>query len=81
MGYVKKAYREIFKILDNKICLPTGWDNFVKKQTIAHNLIIKSSKNKCYCTNCRQTFFSSKKVNQTAKCPYCHNKYLINSRM
>ena len=32
MGYVKKAYREIFYLLDNYSELPKGWDMFVKKQ-------------------------------------------------
>lgn len=77
MGYVKKAYRKIFNELDYNYCLPDGWDDFVDKQTISHNLIIKSSKNKCHCTNCNYTFTSTKKVNEETKCPYCHNKYLI----
>ena len=77
MGYVKKAYREIFNLLDNYSELPKGWDMFVKKQEKYHNLIIKSSKNKCYCTNCNSNFVSKKKVNEEVKCPHCHNKYLI----
>ena len=77
MGYIKKAHREILQILDNIPSLPNGWDKFVDKQAIYHNLIIKSAKNKCFCTNCKTHFFSSKKVNQEVKCPNCHNKYLI----
>ena len=77
MGYVKVAYRKIFYQLDHYSELPNGWDEFVKKQEQYHNLIIKSSKNKCHCTNCNYDFYSKKKVNEEAKCPNCHNKYLI----
>lgn len=77
MGYIRVAHREVLRQLDNKLELPKGWDKFVEEQAKYHNLIIKSSKNKCYCTNCNNTFISSKKVNQETKCPYCHNKYLI----
>lgn len=77
MGYIKVAYQEILKHLDNYSELPKGWNKFVNKQAIKHNLIIKSSKNKCYCTNCKHSFISAKKINKEVKCPNCHNKYLI----
>ena len=77
MGYVKVAYRDIFYQLDHCFELPIGWDEFVKKQEKSHNLIIKSSKNKCHCTNCNYDFVSTKKINEQVKCPNCHNKYLI----
>lgn len=77
MGYVKKTYREIFNKLDNCSEFPKGWDNFVNKQAVKQNLIIKSNKNKCFCTNCYHNFISTKKINETVKCPYCHNTYLI----
>lgn len=77
MGYIKKAHREILNWLDNYYELPKGWDKFVEKQEKYHNLIIKSSKNQCHCTNCNSNFISKKKVNEEVKCPYCHNKYLI----
>lgn len=77
MGYIKVAYQEILRYLDNYSEMPKGWNGFVNKQAIKHNLIIKSSKNKCYCTNCHNTFISTKKVKKETKCPYCHNKYLI----
>lgn len=77
MGYVKVAYRNIFRQLDCYSYLPEGWDNFVNKQAKYHNLIIKSSKGQCYCTNCNNTFISTKKVNKEVKCPNCRNKYLI----
>ena len=77
MGYVKKAYRIIFETLDNKMEYPKGWDEFVNKNAIPHNLIIKIGKGKCHCTNCDNDFFSNKKVGEKIKCPYCRNKYLI----
>lgn len=77
MGYVKVAYRNIFRQLDCYSYLPEGWDNFVDKQAKYHNLIIKSSKGKCHCTNCNHDFISNKKINEKVKCPNCHNKYLI----
>ena len=77
MGYVKKAYRKIFETLDNKMEYPKGWNEFVDKNAILHNLIIKIGKGKCHCTNCNNDFFSNKKVGEEIKCPYCKNKYLI----
>ena len=77
MGYIKVAYQRILRHLDYYSVLPNGWNAFVKKQEIKQNLIIKSSKNKCFCTNCNHEFISRKKVNEQAKCPNCKNKYLI----
>lgn len=77
MGYVKVAYRNIFRQLDNYSYLPNGWNEFVNKQAKYHNLIIKSSKNKCHCTNCKYDFISTKKVNEKVTCPNCRNKYPI----
>lgn len=77
MGYVKVKYRNIFKELDYYSYMPNGWDKFVKKQAQFQNLIIKSSKGKCHCTNCEYDFISNKKVNEYAKCPNCKNRYLI----
>lgn len=77
MGYVKVAYRNIFRQLDYYSYLPNGWDEFVNKQAKYHNLVIKSNKNKCHCTNCNTDFISTKKVNDNVKCPNCRNKYLI----
>lgn len=77
MGYIKVAYQRILRHLDYYSILPKGWNEFVKKQEIKQNLIIKSSKNKCFCTNCNHEFISRKKVNEQAKCPNCKNKYLI----
>lgn len=77
MGYIKVAHKEILRQMDNYSNLPKGWDEFVDKQAKYHNLIIKSKKNQCYCTNCKNTFTSKKQVNQEVKCPNCKNKYLI----
>lgn len=77
MGYIKIAYQNILKKLDMDSELPSGWDKFVKEQEKEHNLIIKSRKNKCFCTNCKYKFFSNKKINDEVRCPNCHNKYLI----
>ena len=77
MGYIKVKYQEILRKLDYYSCLPYGWNEFVKLKEIKHNLIIKSSKNKCYCTNCGHEFFSKSKINDKVKCPNCKNKYLI----
>lgn len=77
MGYIKMEYKEILRYLDYYSILPKGWNEFVNKQAINHNLIIKSRKNKCICTNCNYEFTSNKKINEKAKCPNCHNKYLI----
>ena len=77
MGYIKVAYRDILRQLDYYSELPKGWNEFIKKQEKYHNLIIKSSKNKCFCTNCHHHFISNKKIKEEVKCPNCHNKYLI----
>lgn len=77
MGYIKVAYRKILNHLDYYSELPRGWNEFIKEQEKLHNLIIKSSKNKCFCTNCHHHFISTKKVKEEVKCPNCHNKYLI----
>lgn len=60
MGYIKIAYRKIFAQLDDCLDFPNGWEKFVNKNTKSHNLIIKSSKNKCHCTNCNYDFTSKK---------------------
>ena len=76
MGYIKVAHRKILEQLDSNNEFPTGWDKFVEKQSKFHNLLIKTNK-KCYCTNCKNTFKTNKKVGEKIKCPNCKNKYLI----
>ena len=77
MGYIKVKYQKILEEMDNNPSLPNGWQNFIEVQKKHHNLIIKSSKNKCFCTNCKHEFISNKKINEITKCPNCKNKYLI----
>lgn len=77
MGYIKVAYQKILRKMDESSYLPNGWNEFVDKYKINHNLIIKGRNNKCYCTNCHHNFKSKKKVMEEIKCPICHNKYLI----
>lgn len=77
MGYIKIAYQDILNKIDRDNTIPKGWNEFVTKNAIPHNLIIKSSKNNCCCTNCKNTFISKYKVNEKVKCPHCNNKYLI----
>lgn len=77
MGYIKVAYQKILRHLDNYSELPPKWDTFVEEKAKYQNLIIKSSKGHCFCTNCKNEFVSSKKINEYAKCPNCHNNYLI----
>ncbi len=77
MGYIKIAHKNILRQLDYYSVLPNGWTEFLKTQEKHQNLIIKSSKNKCHCTNCNNDFNSNKKINEEVKCPNCHNKYLI----
>lgn len=77
MGYIKVACRDILNKLDYNSCLPSCWDEFVKKQEKYHGLIIKSANHKCHCTNCNYDFISKKRIKEEAKCPNCHNKYII----
>ena len=77
MGYIKVAYRNIFKQLDFYSYLPDGWNEFVNEKAKYQNLIIKSGKGKCHCTNCNHNFISTKRINEKVKCPNCCNKYLI----
>ena len=80
MGYVRVAYRKIFEELDSNDSMPKGWDKFVEKHAEYQNLIIRSSKNRCHCTNCNHDFISKKKVGEIAKCPNCKNKYLVKKK-
>ena len=46
MGYVKVKYQRMLDILDDRYYLPTGWDEFVEKNSVKHNLIFKGSKSR-----------------------------------
>lgn len=74
--YIKKKDRELFQFIDNELKTPSRWLNFVNKQRVYHNLIIKK-KDKYTCTNCKHIFPSDKKVNEECKCPNCKNTYLV----
>lgn len=76
MGYIKKVYREILEDMDYMNYYPDKWDEFVSKQEVKQNLLIKKG-NECVCTNCKHIFKSKKKVKQKDKCPNCKNTYLI----
>ncbi len=76
--YIKKKERELFKLIDDKLKIPSKWIKFVDKQRVHHNLIIKK-KNEYICTNCKHIFHSDKKVNEECKCPNCKNTYLVKS--
>ena len=77
MGYVKVKYQRMLDILDNRYFLPIGWNEFVEKNCVKHNLIFKGSKSTCTCSHCGHTFESKTKVNDYEKCPSCNNKYLV----
>lgn len=76
MGYIKKVYREMLNKMDYMNYFPKKWDEFVNKQELEQNLIIKKGK-ECVCTNCKHIFKCDKKVNEQAKCPNCKNTYTI----
>ena len=69
MGYIRKNIRKIIAEIDEHK-MPSRWDEFVKKETKHHNLLIKES-GKCYCTHCGLYFKSNKRIGQKEKCPYC----------
>lgn len=76
--YIKKKDREIINFIDRSLILPKGWKNYVRKQTIKHNLIIKDGKT-YRCTFCNNIFESTKRINDNCKCPSCKNIYLVKS--
>ena len=55
---------------------PKHWKEFITKNTISCNLILKSG-NRAFCTHCQKYF--DKKINsdkyKKVKCPICNNKY------
>lgn len=69
MGYIRKNIRKIIAEIDEHK-MPSRWDEFIKRETEHHNLLIKES-GKCYCTQCGLYFKSKKKIGQKQKCPYC----------
>jgi len=62
--------------IDKRCKLPKHWDEFIKKQTKSHHIIIKDRKNKeLYCTNCKNSFINRTiKVKDYVGCPNCKQK-------
>ena len=62
--------------IDKRCKLPKHWDEFIKKESKLHHLIIKDRKTKeLYCTNCNETFEDkSVKVRDYIECPHCKQK-------
>lgn len=62
--------------IDKKCKLPKHWDEFIKKQSKSHHIIIKDRKTKeLYCTNCKNTFINRTiKVKDYVGCPNCKQK-------
>lgn len=69
MGYIRKNIRKIIAEIDEHT-MPSKWEEFIKKETKHHNLLIKKS-GKCYCTHCGLDFKSKMRIGQKEKCPYC----------
>ena len=69
----------LMNAIDRKCNFPKHWEEFIKKQTKSHNLIIKDSKTKeLYCTHCRKTFNDkTAKVRDYIECPNCNETYRI----
>ena len=67
---------ELMNEIDRKCRLPKHWDEFIKKNTKSHHLIIKDKeKKKLYCTNCNRYFIDKTiKVRDYVECPHCHKK-------
>lgn len=78
--YIKKKDRELFGLIDDRLKIPPKWQKFVNHQRVKHNLIIKK-KDDYFCTYCRNTFHTKKKIkiNDECKCPNCKNIYLVKS--
>lgn len=76
--YIKKADRQLFEELDKHLTLPNNFSKFTDNIAKKHNLIIKY-KEFYHCCNCDYDFQSIKKINETEKCPFCKNEYLVKS--
>ena len=77
MTYIKKKYRRLLSLADEKFIIPSCFERFIKEKEQTHNLIIKSKNSKCYCTNCDYHFISKVKVNDEIKCPNCKQTLLV----
>ena len=77
MAYIKKEFRRLLQLCDEQFTIPKSFEKFRADVEQTHNLIIKSKKGHCLCTNCQQEFTCYKKVNTETKCPSCRKKLLI----
>lgn len=65
---------ELMLKIDKKCKFPKHWDEFIKKNSESHHLIIKDKeKKKLYCSNCNR-YFTNKTINvrDYIECPHCH---------
>lgn len=65
--------------IDRKCKLPKKWNEFIEKETIEHNLLVKDAQNKkIYCTHCHHNFYDTKyQARKYKKCPNCKKEFLI----
>ena len=73
---------EIDKLMNkiNKKCkFPKYWNNFIEKQTIKHNYLVKDVKHKqIFCTHCHHNFYDTKyRVRDYKECPNCKKKFSV----
>ncbi len=64
---------ELMLKIDKKCKFPKHWNEFIKKNSKTHHLIIKDKGNKkLYCTNCNKYFIDKTiKVRDYIECPHC----------
>lgn len=77
MTYIKKKYRRLLSLADEKFIIPSCFKRFIREKEKTHNLIIKSKNSQCYCTNCNHHFISKVKINDEIKCPNCKQVLLV----
>ena len=78
--YIKVKDKELFQELEDNLSTPKkNWDKFINRTKISHNFIIKDDY--YYCTHCKSQFKSNVKINESMKCPNCHLKLLVKSKM
>ncbi len=75
--YVRKKYRKLLSLADKQFNIPNSFHRFIEKQKLAHNLVIKSKSNHCWCTCCKTNFVAQTKANSMIKCPNCKQQLLV----
>lgn len=76
--YIKRKDRELFKKIDESLDIPKGFIEYVDKERVTHNLIIRAAKNICTCSNCKTIFRRNKFKNlNEIRCPNCRNTYEV----